>query len=353
MRSVSTWAAFIVLSACCVALLDAAGFAGAGLLGPMAIGILFATRGHALTIAPPAFWWAQGIVGLLIARSVPASVVIEMSRGWPLLVGSTIAVVGASSAIGYLLARNRVLPGTTAIWGFFPGGASAMTVMAEEFGADLRMVALIQYLRVVLVTVFASVVARIWIPEPVAHAPGAAWIAAPTSSLVATLVLGVVGSWAGRRLKIPAGALLVPAFAGVVLQDTGLLTIELPHVVLTLAYAVLGWSVGLRFTSAVVAHAWRLLPRILLSMIGLIAICGTFAAVLTTAFQVDPLTAYLATSPGGIDSITIIAVSSRVDVSFVVAMQTGRLLAVLIGGPFISRALARRLSLHGADPMRS
>ena len=43
---------------------------------------------------------------------------------------------------------------------------------------------------------------------------------------------------------------------------------------------------------------------------------------------VDPLTAYLATSPGGSDSIAIIAASTNVDVSFVMAMQTVRMLAV-------------------------
>ena len=57
---------------------------------------------------------------------------------------------------------------------------------------------------------------------------------------------------------------------------------------------------------------------------------------------VDPLTAYLATSPGGMDSVAIIAAASdSVDISFVMALQTARFLFVLVLGPPIARLIAR------------
>ena len=55
---------------------------------------------------------------------------------------------------------------------------------------------------------------------------------------------------------------------------------------------------------------------------------------------IDPLTAYLATSPGGVDSAAIIAASSKVDMSFVMAMQSVRLLIVIFIGPALSRWIA-------------
>jgi uncharacterized membrane protein AbrB (regulator of aidB expression) len=54
----------------------------------------------------------------------------------------------------------------------------------------------------------------------------------------------------------------------------------------------------------------------------------------------DPLTAYLATSPGGSDTVAIIAASSRVDLPFIIAMQTARMFLVLLTGPWIARSLA-------------
>lgn len=42
--------------------------------------------------------------------------------------------------------------------------------------------------------------------------------------------------------------------------------------------------------------------------------------------ECGPLTAYLATSPGGADSVAIIAASAHVEISFVMAMQLARFL---------------------------
>ena len=57
----------------------------------------------------------------------------------------------------------------------------------------------------------------------------------------------------------------------------------------------------------------------------------------------DAVTAYLATSPGGADSVAIIAQATPVDVPFVMAMQVLRFVAVLVVGPPLARAVARRL----------
>ena len=55
----------------------------------------------------------------------------------------------------------------------------------------------------------------------------------------------------------------------------------------------------------------------------------------------DPLTAYLATSPGGADAVAIIAASSPVDMPFVMAMQIGRLFVAILVGPSLARIIAR------------
>jgi hypothetical protein len=75
----------------------------------------------------------------------------------------------------------------------------------------------------------------------------------------------------------------------------------------------------------------------------MLALCGAVAAFMVFAAGIDPLTAYLATSPGGADSIAIIAASTDVDVSFVMAMQTVRLLVVLFVAPYLTRIIADRI----------
>ena len=85
----------------------------------------------------------------------------------------------------------------------------------------------------------------------------------------------------------------------------------------------------------------RALPRILLSIVALIVICALFGVVLAKVAHVDMLTAYLATSPGGADSVAIIAASSKVDVPFVMALQIARFVIVLLIGPRLARFVAK------------
>jgi membrane AbrB-like protein len=117
---------------------------------------------------------------------------------------------------------------------------------------------------------------------------------------------------------------------------------QLPPWLLALSYASIGWSIGLNFTKAILRHAARALPQIIGSILVLIAFCGGLAWLLSHLLGIDPLTAYLATSPGGMDSIAIIAAATQnVDISFVMALQTMRFLIVLLLGPSLARLIAR------------
>ena len=155
------------------------------------------------------------------------------------------------------------------------------------------------------------------------------------------MALAVAGAVIGVKSKIPAGAMLVPLFVGAALSTSHVITITLPPWLLAGSYALVGWSIGLRFTRDIIGYAARQLPVIAASIFTLIALCGGLAYVLHATVGTDPLTAYLATSPGGADSVAIIAASSKVDIPFIMAMQIGRLLLVILIGPSLARMIAR------------
>ena len=50
----------------------------------------------------------------------------------------------------------------------------------------------------------------------------------------------------------------------------------------------------------------------------------------------------LATSPGGVDSEIVIAASTKVDMPFVMGLQTVRLISVLLIGPALAPFVASR-----------
>jgi membrane AbrB-like protein len=339
------WAVLLAASAPLAALLEVVGLPAALLLGPMLAGIVVGSNGGTIRAPRLPVFAAQSIVGCLVARAVTAEIVLRFLKDWPLFLSVIVSIVAASAALGWLLSRWKVLPGTTAVWGTAPGGASVMMLMAGAFGADARLVALMQYLRVVLVAAVASGVSRQWLAAPAAAAvPGTpALTGVHWWDFVVTITIAGFGGALGFGLKIPAGGLLIPMLIGAVLEGLNLVTIALPQWLLALSYAFLGWSVGLGFTRDILIHASRVLPQILLSICAIIGICAIFAVVLVKAAGIDPMTAYLATCPGGVDSIIIIGVSTHADLSFVMTLQTLRLLIVLIAGPALARFIAQRL----------
>ncbi len=167
--------------------------------------------------------------------------------------------------------------------------------------------------------------------EPVAALP-----------LIAMLAIGIVTGLIGQKLRVPAGAFLVPFAIASVLNSSGTITIELPQWLLAVAFTLLGWNIGLGFTRAILLHARRALLPTVVSIIALISFSGLLAGLLILLLGVDPLTAYLATSPGGLDSIAVIAASSNVDIAFVMTLQTARLILVTLIGPWLARFVADR-----------
>jgi uncharacterized protein len=311
------------------------------LLGPMLAGIAIRVGGGRVQVPAHAFTLAQGLVGCMIANMLPATIGAEVADRWPIFTLGVLSVIAASGVLGWLLIRIRVLPGTTIVWGLSPGAATAMTLMAAGYGADVQLVALMQYLRVVIVAAFVSAVAR-FCGVSAHHAasvvpwfPTIAWL-----PFIETLALAGVGAAIATRLRISAGALLLPLGAGILLIRSGLMTVELPRWLLAIAYALVGWQIGLRFTRPLFIHAAKSLPRIIACTLALIALCGGLAGLLVVVAGIDPLTAYLATSPGGADTVAIIAASSNVDAPFVMTMQILRTVAILILGPAMAKLIA-------------
>src|SRR5918994_500948 len=300
------WGVLIALSAGIAAFLLWIHAPAALMLGPLIAGIVVAASGGKVAFPLPPFVLAQGVVGCLIASMVPLSIVDDVLRHWVLFGAGVVLVVVVSSLLGWLMTRWQMMPGTTALWGTSAGAASVMTIMAEHYGADPRLVAFMQYLRVVLVAVIAAIVARLFgvtpvnVPHDIVWFPTVAWL-----PLAETLALAIIGPIIARWLRIPAGAFLVPLVLGILLTHFGLIRIEL---------------------------------------------CGAIAAVMVWVAEVDPRPAYLATSPGGSDSIAIIAASTNVDVSFVMAMQTVRMIAVLFLAPVLTKFIAERLRYPNDRP---
>ncbi len=337
----------LVLAAVAVALgLSRLGVPGAWLLGPMLVGIVYGVSVQP-SLTPPR-WFAtaaQIAIGCMVARTFEPAILIAVAHDWPIMIGVVVKTVLASALVGYVITRLRVLPEATAAWGSAPGAASAMVLMSEEFGADPRLVAFMQYLRVALVVASTSLVTRAFFTG--AHA---ASVNVPIEHFDAiglgeTVLVAAIGYAIARVIRLPSGALLGPLVLGATLHATGIVHLEVPTLAIEAAYSALGLYIGLRYTPETVRYALRALPTLLVSVVALIALCGLVAAGLTRYAHVDGLTAYLATSPGGLDAVALIAIGSGANVSLVVSLQILRVFVVILTGPAIARAISRSVKI--------
>ena len=269
-----------------------------------------------------------------------------LASNWFVLVAMVCSSVLAGGLVGWSLMKSDILPGSTAAWGSSPGGAAAMVAMADAYGADARLVALMQYLRVLVVVLSASTVAHFLAsPQPgeVTHPSfSSLWqFSGSYAFAAASLAITVVCAFAALKLRIPAGPMLATMIVGAFLNSKGIMDFRLPGTFQILASLLLGWFVGLGFNRSLLLSSLRKLHWLFLSAFLLIGLCALFAWGLYRFAGCDPLTAYLATTPGGLDSVILIAMGSHTDVPFVVAVQTLRLFLVILTGPFVARFICR------------
>jgi membrane AbrB-like protein len=337
------WLLLLVGAAALGVALHSIDFPAALLIGPMLVAIVAGTCGATIRMPRPLFGLGQAVIGCLVASSIQVEVFSSFATDWPIILFAVLSTLAASSFLGWSISRLRILPGSTAVWGSAPGGATAMVLMAEAFGADARLVAFMQYLRVVMVTLAAAFVARLWVDTSDMVAPQRIWFP-PIDwlGLGATVLVTAVSGTVGKLLRLPSPYFLSAVLLAMALHLGGGIPFQIPEWLKAVSYVIVGSAVGLNFTRAVVWNALRVLPQVMLSILLLMGFCGAIAWLLSHELGIDPLTAYLATSPGGLDSVAIIATaSSHVNLSLVMALQTARLIFVLLFGPALARFVAR------------
>lgn len=269
-----------------------------------------------------------------VARFLPAAIV---ATGLTL----TIGVIG-----GYLLSRHEPsIPPETGILSMLAGGSSMMPALAAEIGADYRYVTLSQYLRLLVVSVSLPLVALAFghsAPSPVKsgglmghiehfwdslipHASQPWWL------LVLLLVIIVVGEKLGRIIHMPAPMVLAPMALAVIVAFLlpADLSLAPPYWLKILSYLSIGWACGGGLSLPALKFFTRQLPATLLFIAALLVGCAGTAWLLTLWWQIPYFEAYLATSPGALE--TVLALSNEGGAGpEVVGTQVVRLIAVVV-----------------------
>jgi uncharacterized protein len=295
-------------------------------------------------VPQPAFTASQAVVGVTMGALVDLETLQVVATNWLPVLLVTIGTLALSLAAGLLLRLRRDISPVTGAFAMIAGGASGIIVMARELGADERMVAVLQYLRVLLIVLLMPVIATVVYgasTEPAPAADGGAgvgWV----PGLLITAGCAMVGLVVGRLLRVPVAALLGPMVAAAALQLTGLVDgLAVPDLVENAAFLVIGLQVGISFTRESLRTIGRALPLALAVILGLIVASAGLGAVLAAVTGVSALDGYLATTPGGLYAVLATATGSGADATFVLAVQVLRLFVMLLSAPLVARWLRR------------
>lgn len=262
------------------------------------------------------FTFARGTVGVLAA--LPLVGVNPL----PYLVPGIVAAVAVISLgfMGGLILANHGVSRETGVLSLLP------------VGADIRYVSLSQYLRLLIVSVSLPLVASL------VDAPSAAptqpdphwwmWLLVP-----GLIVLGLV---VGRLLHFPNppvfGPMLLTAVVGSVID----VTIVPPPLLSIVGFLAIGWMCGGGLSVPALGQFSRLLPATLAYIAGLMLSCAGMGWLMAKWVGVSAYEGYLATNPGALETVLVLATSPAV-----VALQVIRLIMVILFAGWLPRILRR------------
>jgi membrane AbrB-like protein len=340
------WLTLIAVTVGVTVPLATLGVPSAALFAALVVGIVLALVAWAPRRVPRrAGLAAQGALGVYIGTMVHHDAFGALGSRWPIVLAVAVGTLALSVVGGALLGLHRVVSPLTGALALVAGGASGLVAIARELGGDERVVAVVQYLRVALITASMPVVVTlVYHATKATHQPPVAESASLPWYLSVPLIAAIVfaGAAGGRFVRMPGAGLLGPMAMTIALELAGLsFGLAVPAVVVQVSYMLIGWQAGLTFTRESVRALAGILPTVISLIVALSVAAAGLGVVLSDVTGGSGLDGYLATSPGGIYAVLATAVETGSNVTFVIAAQVIRVLLMLFTAPLVAHVFQR------------
>jgi uncharacterized protein len=326
-------------------LADRAGLPSGYLFAAMLTGLTYALAAPGrLALPHGGFQVGQAVTGVALGTFLHSSTLTGLGARWVSVVLVSVATLAVTIAAGLLLARMAGLDRPTASLGMVAGGASGIVAMARDLGGDDRLVAFMQYLRVLVVTLLTPLLVPLAFGV---HSHGAVAGSGPLlgslDGWLLTAGAAVAGAVIAPRLRLPAPALLGPLILTAVLTVSGVTgDVQVPPLARETAFSLIGLQIGLGFDRHTLREIARLALPVMVAIAALLIVCFGLGWLLSLTADVSLLDGYLATTPGGLYAILPIAYGAGANTTFVLAVQVLRLFAMVLAAPVVVRWLVRR-----------
>lgn len=283
------------------------------------------------------------IIGVGIGGAFTPEIFRDAAGWWPSIL-ALLVFVPLAQFIGYQIYRKGGLAPPTAYYGSVPGGLMEMVVLGEEAGADVPILVLIQFLRLILTIIFVPVLFAILTGHAVGSGAGIAMTGADNPlelwDIAVLAVAAVGGYFLGEFLRFPAAIMTGPLAASAILHLTGVTDAVPPAWTIAMTQIVVGTGLGARFAGIAAAALRRGSWLALLSTGASLLLAFAFAEGLHLTVGLPLSAVFLAFAPGGITEMSLIALSLQISVVFVTMHHVIRIvLAITLAKLFAGRVL--------------
>jgi membrane AbrB-like protein len=306
-------------------------------------------QGNAQSLSLPNSFniWGQSIVAVGTACHFSLDTFTDIqSYFFPLLF---CIVVTATFSIfnGYVIYKWANIDFATSFLGCIPGASASLVAMSEEIGADAIAVAVLQCLRIIMVSLIMPIVASFYITDTnpiligVLHERDLSTSLPLPINLSILSMVAIIGIKLGKKINFPSNLFLAPFFSSLVFISCFPYQINIPHSIFCGGLLLLGLSIGVRFETKVIkklAKALLIEIFLVLLLMGICFIAGYEFHVIT---QIDTMTALLGSTPGALNAMMATVIELGGNSSVVLTMQMSRMLLILTLTPFLSSILLK------------
>jgi membrane AbrB-like protein len=317
-----------------------AGLPGGLISGSMiAVGIA-AIAGRQLTLPPILTQTVLVLLGISLG-SVVSRHLLQQVSAYPLTIG-LLALATFCSTFGssYYLQRIHGWDRTSAFLAGSPGALSQITILAVERGADLPGIAVVQTMRVIILTAALPMVLAIAGVAP-SVAPSLTTAIASPLDLLELVAASLAASLVLRLIKFPASWMFGAMIASSVLHGAGWVEGGLPNWVRGVALVGIGALIGSRFARMRIKTLAGHINAALGSFAVAIAVSAIFVGIVALATQVKFSDVVVAFAPGAMDAMLALALTLHIDPIFVGAHHLSRFVFVTIATPGIVHLFGR------------
>ena len=229
---------------------------------------------------------------------------------------------------------------TSAFLAGSPGALSQITMLAAEKGADVPAIAVVQTMRVIILTAALPMLLALTGIVPSSPSAAATAIASPFE-LAGLIAASVAVALLLRLIKFPASWMFGAMIGSSVLHGTGLIEGGLSPWVRNVALVGIGALIGARFARMKAKTLLGHVNAALGSFAIAILISGIFVAVIVLTTHVRFADVIVAFAPGAMDAMLALALTLHIDPIFVGAHHLSRFVFVTITTPGIVHLFGR------------